>query len=189
MRVIFLDIDGVLNGHEFNEAAQSNSIDRPCMERLNRILRETKARIVISSAWRYMVHGGAMTVKGFDYLLRSHGMNAGCVIDVTCPDETFDGLRKFGDRWQQIELWLSQHPEVTSYVVLDDEPPGLIACNDRDRMVTTDGTIGLTDCDADKAIAILTGVQTVREAALAGEAQIRAVIAEVMQERKSNGDV
>lgn len=35
--VLFLDIDGVLNGHEFNAEAESNTLRRDCVERFNRV--------------------------------------------------------------------------------------------------------------------------------------------------------
>lgn len=34
-KIIFLDIDGVLNTHVFNEEAQSSTIDRACVDNFN----------------------------------------------------------------------------------------------------------------------------------------------------------
>lgn len=86
--VIFLDIDGVLNGHDYNPVSQSNPIWPEKIMLLNHILQKTGAKIVICSAWRYMVHGGAITLTGFEYLLRTHGLMAGRIIGATCSDES-----------------------------------------------------------------------------------------------------
>lgn len=150
--IIFLDIDGVLNGHEFLVEAKSCKINPDCVRRLNRILTETDARIVLSSAWRYMVHGHGMTLRGFGYMLRTHGMLGslnGCedlIVDLTCRDEDIP------ERPDQIRAWLRSHGRPDHrYVVLDDL--------DTDwgdlPIVLTDSTTGLTDDDADRAIAML----------------------------------
>ena len=71
--ILFLDIDGVLNGHE-QDAQGYNRIQPGPVVHLNRILAETEARLVISSSWRYLVHSGAMTLEGFSYMLITHGI-------------------------------------------------------------------------------------------------------------------
>jgi hypothetical protein len=68
--LLFLDVDGVLNSHDANEY-HFNTIHRDKIERLNRIVKATGAEIVISSAWRYMILGGSMTIDGFRYLLQT----------------------------------------------------------------------------------------------------------------------
>lgn len=151
---IFLDIDGVLNAHEFDHAAQSNLIDRDKVGRLNRILQETGANVVLSSAWRYMVHGGAMTLQGMDYLLRTHGMIGGRLKGITEPDATTDS----SDRGGQITRWVvgngwDLYGETGRHVVIDDMDLGITAAGHP--LVMTDGKIGLTDADMDKAIRIL----------------------------------
>lgn len=89
MRILFLDVDGVLNGHDWHEGARSNTLRRPCIDQLSRILKETDCRVVLSSAWRYMVHCKALTCTGFEYLLRTHGAVGivGKIVGVTCRDE------------------------------------------------------------------------------------------------------
>ena len=78
--LIFLDVDGVLNSHDFNHAAKSNTLHRDKVDRLNRVIASTGARLVLSSAWRYHYYRGEMNIAGLDWLLRSHGVAAG-------PDE------------------------------------------------------------------------------------------------------
>ncbi len=154
--IIFLDIDGVLNGHEFLVEAKSCTINPECVRRLNRILIETDARIVLSSAWRYMVHGHAMTLEGFGYMLRTHGFLGslnGCerlIIDLTCRDEDIPG------RPDQIRAWLRANGQCDQqYVVLDDLDLDWGGLN----VVMTDGAIGLMDADVERAIAILLSVE------------------------------
>jgi hypothetical protein len=145
MKVLFLDIDGVLNGHEWMAEAGSCAIDRACVQRLNRVLYATDAELVISSAWRYMILNGAMTFDGFQYLLRTHGLAGSAKIrDTTTSDEHVEG------RANQIAHYLKlRHP--ASFVIIDDDHIEGFPC----RVVQTNGKIGLTDSDADDAIRIL----------------------------------
>lgn len=77
--ILFLDIDGVLNGHEFSEEAQSCTLKPACVEAFNRLLREGEKiegfGIVVSSAWRYMVFRESMTWVGFGHMLQTHGVS------------------------------------------------------------------------------------------------------------------
>lgn len=147
--LIFLDIDGVLNGHQFSDDAQSCLTDAACVSRLNRILDRVECEIVISSAWRYMIHGGAMTVLGFQYMLRTHGMRCVNLIGVTETDEVTE------TRGEQIRQWKRANGGGRRYVVLDDMDDGI---SERGlNAVFTNGAVGLTDSDVERAIAILEG--------------------------------
>ena len=72
MKIIFLDIDGVLN--QTGNAA-SLPFDPNCVMYLNHVIKETGAHIVISSAWRYQILEGHMTLKGFEFLMKTHGLD------------------------------------------------------------------------------------------------------------------
>ena len=56
MKVIFLDIDGVLNSEEYYESFPDGEfippIDPVCVERLKRIVDRTGAKLILSSSWR-----------------------------------------------------------------------------------------------------------------------------------------
>lgn len=151
MRLLFLDIDGVLNGHQkVIPGSLYCGIRRDCVERLNRIIESTDCQLVISSAWRYMILGGAMTLKGFEYFLLTHGVD--CherVHGHTVSDELYDR------REHQILHYLAQFPERPAWCVLDDDPMGMSFGANQWRLVRTDGTKGLTTEDADRLIAIL----------------------------------
>lgn len=149
MKILFLDIDGVLNGHQYNDQAKSNGICKSCVSQLNRIILETDCKIVLSSAWRYMISGGAMTNTGFRYMMSTHGVVGLDIIDITVPDE------EVPLRGNQISNWI-QTNAYDSFAVVDDEwygGPDYV----RNRTTLTNGKIGLTEIDADKVIEILKG--------------------------------
>lgn len=155
MRIIFLDMDGVLNAYQpFSGSVPEYNpeIFPKCVRAFNRIIRHTDARIVLSSAWRNLIHFQHMSLHGFGIMLRTHGVK-GELIGYTRADE--------GDepRWRQIADWLKdprlqggQKIEVSRYAILDDTSeafggrPG----------VQTNGAVGLSVKDANKVIRILT---------------------------------
>lgn len=117
--LIFLDIDGVLNDKSFNHLAQSNTIDRDKIRNINLLLEYTNAQVVISSAWRYMVHEGAMTLDGFAYMMRTHGLDHQAIVGVTRKDKTIDELRQ-----HQIIDYLREHYgyfwNYPPFIIIDD---------------------------------------------------------------------
>ena len=126
-RVLFLDIDGVLNDH-IRHPTGYTVIDRDRVTTLNKIA-FLGVELVISSAWRYMIHGGALTLKGFDYLLKSHGVMMP-VIGLTKTDEEIQ-LRD-----NQIEDWLQEH-QPDKFAVIDDLPLNV------PNFVQTNGSLGI----------------------------------------------
>lgn len=151
--ILFLDVDGVLNVHD--DYAPGCALIRPVLAaRLQRVLDRTGAHVVISSAWRYQVLMGAVTIKGFQHLLRSHGIR--CEIDgVTDRDsdtqvEATGGATNGDERAGQIRRWLEGRPEVTRWAVVDDS---LVDVGPR--LVRTDGALGLQDEHADTLIVLL----------------------------------
>lgn len=123
MKVIFLDIDGVLN-HEKHytwlmetDELTSLQLVYPFSEFnpesckiLNRIIDETDAKIVLSSSWR--LDGK----EQINQLFKHFGLPR--IYDIT-PSlcERFGSLC----RGKEIDKWLNEHPEVTKYVILDDD--------------------------------------------------------------------
>ena len=147
-KVIFLDIDGVLNNHtkidhELNTQGYC-SIDPRCALTFNYLLKKTKANVVLSSAWRYMILKEEMTLKGFNYLLITHGIFCN-LIGHTCSDELLP------ERSDQIQSWVHKNLPIHRYVVLDD----LTISNHP--QVFVDGNRGLTPTNALQAIKILNG--------------------------------
>ena len=169
--LIFLDIDGVLNTHDFNPLAKSNTIDRDKIDHLNMIILVTDARIVLSSAWRYHYHRNEMTIAGLDWLLRAFGLAAGPdehtprVCGVTPADTMMDGKPKPDERGEQITRWRYEQLHCGPYVVIDDggiDPEtrlwtGIGIDTAGHPVVWTDSAVGLRRVEAEKAIAILRG--------------------------------
>lgn len=147
--LLFLDLDGVVNGHEWNEEAESTTFIKSCVTQLNRIIHTAKPDVVLSSAWRYMILNGAMNLLGFHHLLRSHGVTRKInLIGTTKPDEAIP------TRGGQIQDWLKLHGKnYHPFVVVDDldldiSPRGL-------PFVQTVKKVGLTVKDADRIISML----------------------------------
>ena len=154
MKVIFLDFDGVLNSSVFITEARkwrqknqekhrsvewwASDIDPKAVALLNFILSKTEAQIVISSSWRY---GCSLD------LLRSILKASGCEGEVIAVTPRMPG----NHRSDKIQEWLRLHPEVDSFVVLDDARDAGID----GKFVQTDYGIGLTQEDAEKAVEIL----------------------------------
>jgi hypothetical protein len=161
MKLLFLDFDGVLNEREpLHPEVLCSTFHPDKVKRLNRVLRETGAMIVVSSAWRYLIHRGEMNLAGFDWLLRCHGVIAGRLHGITRKDTTranehFDGKAWpfCNERGQQINDYLCEHPEVTRYAVVDDLDLGISEAGHP--FVQTDGGMGMLEDDADQLIKIL----------------------------------
>ena len=166
MKVLFLDIDGVLNAHEWDEEVLCGQIHCDKVDRLNRVLRATGAKVVLSSAWRYILHRGECNLIGLEWLFRSHGILAGRLVGVTRPDTmerpVYSGdpgtLPQVNERGHQILEWIHLAPgmvgvPVKQYAVVDDLDLGITDA--RHPCVITDGKTGLTDADADRLIQLL----------------------------------
>lgn len=123
MKVIFLDIDGVLNTGEYiaeigkdpeerkvlraTIVNYSKMIDPNASALLNVITEKTGAKIVVSSTWR-ILHPWDDLV----WMLRNRGVT-GDLLDKT--------PKRGRDRGHEIGMWLDKHPEVTHFVILDDD--------------------------------------------------------------------
>lgn len=158
MKVLFLDVDGVLNAWHLpdGESHEGHPIHTQKVGRLQRILDETGAKVVLSSAWRH-----SHTLEEMDALLTARGWRGelvGSTPDVWVQDAS--GLWTASmdadiRRGAEIRQWLEDHPEVTSYVILDDTDDMLP--EQEERFVRTNPALGLTEADADEAIRILGG--------------------------------
>jgi hypothetical protein len=149
-KVVFLDVDGVLNSQEAVNAGRTsqnskltgndwwaNLIDPMAVQRLNRLLEQTGAKVVVTSTWR--INAG---VRWLQAVLEQRGFQ-GEVVSVT---PRLHGL----PRKEEIEAWL-QIMRPTAYVVLDDDTDAEIV----GLTVLCSEHTGLTDDDVDTAIAIL----------------------------------
>ena len=150
MKVLFLDIDGVLNSaFVLDEQRRGDAIDRGMVERVNKIVDATGCKIVISSTWRILHPLGQLTA-----LLRQHGMRD-VVIDKTPRlDATYF------NRGDEILIWIGNHPEVMNFIALDDSAGEFDKI--RDHLVATTWKHGLQDEHVVKAITLLNEKQDVQ---------------------------
>lgn len=154
-KVLFLDIDGVLNHAEvFRDRRFGPApIDHLCVERLHRVVTETDCRIVLSSAWREM-DGLEAKLTG-DFVFHIYGTEPPCG---HVRHEDRSTIRINGDtphrRGDEIAEWLSRHPEVERYAIVDDEPD--MRPEQKPHVVQTHFELGgLTDEHAGRLIEIL----------------------------------
>lgn len=150
MKIVFLDIDGVLNGIntgfiKFNPES---------LEALKLILTETKASVVLSSSWRHgyidwylrkIINSDDAAMHLME-MLSTHGVNVN-IVDITPT------LHGEGDmRGSEIDKWIVENKEeynIESFVILDDDSDMF---PHMDRLVHTNNRIGLTMQDAEVAI-------------------------------------
>lgn len=124
MKVIFLDHDGVIClstewGSRFkNGDGLDSEFDRfndKAIKVLNQILEETGAEIVVSSDWRHHT-----SLEQMQELYKIRGVKK---LPIGYTDSVVDikGL-DYLEHNRQVEIrhWLSQHPEVTHWVAVDD---------------------------------------------------------------------
>ena len=137
LRVIFLDIDGVLA--PIRRWDRYGDLDPACIQVLNDIVASGGADVVVSSTWR---HG--KTVAELQEMLEAQGF-AGCVLDKTPSDMPGTG------RGKEIAAWLAEHA-VDGYVIIDDHADmGEL----RTHLVQTHPAHGLQPADVARAIATL----------------------------------
>ena len=150
MKVIFLDIDGVLNSVESEtweykwrgEIAYLYSMCPDLVENLNHILKATDAQIVLSSTWRKKYD----TLEGLQGLLDKHGIQG------TCAGRTGVLWTKRGFEIKQWIDMFSVKRNVESYVILDDDLDMYPVFH---RHMWIDNEVGLTCVDVERAIKML----------------------------------
>ena len=130
LKIIFLDVDGVLNCKEtINRYDGFIGIDPFLVAIFNRIIFATDAKIVLSSTWRLgKFSRDEVRQRVMDF------------IDVTPELKGVRGL--------EINTWLKDHPEVKKYAILDDEGDFLTG----QPLFQTTWEKGLTDEIANKVI-------------------------------------
>ena len=144
MKVIFLDIDGVLNAFGTTSPGREHALEPEMMERLDRVASETSAVAVLTTTWRLLY----LWPETRDILVR-HGLAlpiVGETRDLWVDDEPAERARR-----REIEDWLHRHP-VERYVVVDDL--ALYPVDDP-HFVRTDEAVGLTEADAERVHAAL----------------------------------
>lgn len=122
MKVIFLDIDGVLNTYYTKKETRNYSIfvEDKKVAILKEIVDRTGAKVVLSSSWRIgweHLELGANDWIAQDFIeLRDKLLEFG--IELYDKTVVFDRhMRRRGD---EIRKWLDEHKDVEGYVIIDD---------------------------------------------------------------------
>ena len=135
MKVIFLDIDGVLNTNSDREISNDK------LKLLSELVSKTGADVVLSSSWRNWWNNPKTNIPGsfitnWKNQFLDNNISITLITELECPKNI------------SIEKFIIQH-DVKRYVVLDDEPIDIA------NLVQTNGDEGLTQSDCLKAAQFL----------------------------------
>lgn len=161
MKILFLDIDGVLNTADDPGGVYLNP---SLVNNLNSLVQRAgdELKVVLSSSWR--LH---MSLDEVNTALKAAGATFD-LFDRTLDLYSLEGMKIYNERdyprrkmsdysfpYRAIEIhaWLVDHQsEITSYVVIDDIYSwGWM----RDRVIVTDPRMGLTEKNCEAALEIL----------------------------------
>lgn len=175
MKVIFLDFDGVLNSHQsatfwHNKRDQSKWENEMyaswtgtlreyiaqefcpiALSNLEELVRSVPGvKIVVSSTWRL-----GETPETLAKILHPSKIVGDAIIDTTPSFRWIKGNQELGKatRGHEIQDWLDRHPEVTHYVIIDDDRDMLDS--QRDNFVNTSSLHGFLHGDMLSAVRIL----------------------------------
>ena len=153
MKVIFLDVDGVLNCATTKERICGYiGVEQKKIEVIRDIIDATGAKIVLSSTWRlnfiWSREGKSVNLKAFNYLveeLRKQNL------------EIFDVTPHHRDSWRGREIhdWIDNcGHDIESYVVIDDSIHD-ISTECKGHVVQTSWSTGIKPGAVKMAVAIL----------------------------------
>lgn len=168
MKVIFLDIDGVLNSDEYairwhkEDLGQKGHhiwVDEIAVDRLINLIQKTGSYIILSSSWRrYNLQDTILRLSEYPGLNRilpylvgitPHRRQHGC---------RGDEIKRLMDEWSNwVDLGLIseeyREDKIDNYVILDDDNDMLD--EQREHFIHVDWTVGLQDSDVKKCLKIL----------------------------------
>ena len=175
MKVIFLDIDGVLNSDAYavryhkevlKEKGYHIFVDPNAVNRVKRICDETGAKIILSSSWRMFDLKNTLKDLNLyrdlkpiiDYIIgitpRLNCDRRGTEINYVIP--RVDGCVEKGLIAEQYK-----GEKIDFYIIIDDDDD--MVGFQHDLLIRTDYMVGLTDDDMDKAIDLLNNGGTIKD--------------------------
>lgn len=153
MKVIFLDVDGVLNFSMTEAKAPSGAVGvvDSCVKKLKKIIDNTNSFIILVSSWKNEWNMDEEKAgKDGKYLIKKLERRGLHIMDKTTD--------KGSNRGEGIDEWLKRHPNVTDWIVLDDDYfPDYKEFGIDSHLIQTSYVVGLTDSHVDKAIDFLNG--------------------------------
>lgn len=169
-KIIFLDIDGVLNSTFgwlmrgrikdilFDYAYFSNpetpktdviyQLDPYSIEVFNHIIKGTQAKVVISSSWRTL-----MELDKLKEILQYNGLTEECDIIDKTPSLNYNGNLRGNEIYMWMKLNIPNYREFSNYVILDDDTDMLLW--HKDHLINTSSTTGLMECHIPRILKIL----------------------------------
>lgn len=151
MKVIFLDIDNVLNcATSISNCYGWTGIDNTLVKKIARIVAGTGAKIVLTSTWKLDFHleeGYKQTNREAQYMVNKFRQARLKIHDIT--------IDKLYNRGSGIHKYLNEHPDINSWVVVDDFQFEDFDSEILARFVQTSPLTGITDNDMIKIIEIL----------------------------------
>ncbi len=154
MKIIFLDIDGVLNSKVYDAQRNWNEqtdIDETRLPLVKKIVNETGAKIVLSSTWReHWDRAPENCDEDGVYIIETFAKFGLEIYDKT-PD-----LGLSVDRPDEIKAWLNSTQEtIESFVIIDDYRYGWGSLSDNFVKTNSVFGLGLEEDHVQRAIAIL----------------------------------
>jgi len=136
MKVIFVDIDGPLLPRKMHLFSENRTYAPKAIPRFDEFgirafnlwKKYGDAKIVFSTYWSY-----SFTADELKHLMLKNGLGFEYHEDVLTPK------KPSSTRNSEIFLWLKNHPEVTHWIAVDDDP----SCSFLENNVEIDGTINL----------------------------------------------
>lgn len=160
MKVIFLDIDGVLNSRAYDRVRDWNDertfIDKTRLPLVKEIVDKTGALIVLSTTWR----------RHWNQREELRDITGKIMVDIFSEGglDIYDKTPSLGicaERHDEVKQWLDDHEgEVESFVIIDDYIFGWKELNDNFVRTEPNKSLGLCEEQVQKAIAILNGEAT-----------------------------
>lgn len=160
IKIIFLDIDGVLNSDSWYEKCIKHklkpihrNLDPEAIKKINEIVVSTGAKLVISSSWR------------FDHRTPSDLKNSGLQAEIIGRTDYLNTHGDFIVRGNEIQKFIADNIEMLSegtlayygdykaYVILDDDSDMLFTQSDN--FIQINSMTGITDENVKQAIKIL----------------------------------
>lgn len=149
MRIIFLDIDGVLKKGltspicEFEKEKPWEKFDKLCCYLVENLCLQVRAYLVISSNWRTAFDRKRMEqiLGRLGYFLHPHDWRT----DAKGPR-----------RGNEIDRWLANHLGIDEYLIIDDNNPREFTEHQQKYLITTETYDGFQSQHLEKSLKIIT---------------------------------
>lgn len=161
-KIIFLDIDGVLNSNDWNdnhqkEIGDGTLIDVEKIRLLSQLIKNTGAEIILHSGWKYWFDFDLKPLRKEAERLRFLLAEEGIKIAGITPDHATEEIRQ-SKRFSlvkagEILAWLAENKDITKWIVIDDLD--LHNAEIEQHQIRTDANIGLAMEDVCRAEGML----------------------------------